>query len=370
MTKYFLWEWAPSPHLGNILDGLASMGADVEYLVGNEAYRHRQDQGWPLPNWSSVPISVLGDRAAISDLIENSHPSDVHICAGLRANRFIKNVVAELRKRRRTFFVFLETIDERTILRHIKRPMYRFGFFRNRSSIEGVLAAGLSTGSWVSKRGVPSAKIFDFGYFLSGQNLKIDSLQRDDQFRLLFVGSLIERKRVDLILDALPALPGSVRLDIVGDGPLREALEDKAEAHSAGRVTFHGTKEMKEIPEFLLGSDCLVLPSTHDGWGAVISEAMILGTPVVCSNGCGASIVVQASGFGRVFEKDSLEGLQVALMEQIREGPVTSQKRARLASWSNCLTAGAGASYLSDIVQFLRVGGSRPLSPWQRTGSL
>jgi hypothetical protein len=56
-----------------------------------------------------------------------------------------------------------------------------------------------------------------------------------------------------------------------------------------------------EVPRAMAQADCLVLPSIHDGWGAVASESLMVGTPVVCSDACGVAGVVQASGVGGVF---------------------------------------------------------------------
>lgn len=45
-------------------------------------------------------------------------------------------------------------------------------------------------------------------------------------------------------------------------------------------------------------ADVLVLPSWHDGWGAVVSEALMAGTPAIASDACGSAGVVRASGVG------------------------------------------------------------------------
>ena len=60
---------------------------------------------------------------------------------------------------------------------------------------------------------------------------------------LIYVGALIDWKRVDLLVDACARLVDKVdfRLDIVGDGPERRSLETRVRALSlTSRVTFHG----------------------------------------------------------------------------------------------------------------------------------
>jgi glycosyltransferase involved in cell wall biosynthesis len=52
-----------------------------------------------------------------------------------------------------------------------------------------------------------------------------------------------------------------------------------------------------------------VLPSRFDGWGAVVNEALMVGTPVICSDRCGASDVIENGRNGYVFEADNADAL-------------------------------------------------------------
>ena len=61
-----------------------------------------------------------------------------------------------------------------------------------------------------------------------------------EPFRLLFVGRLVERKGVDVLLQAIAQLSGSpVRLTIVGDGPLQNSLRERAAQLGIG-IRAHG----------------------------------------------------------------------------------------------------------------------------------
>ena len=50
---------------------------------------------------------------------------------------------------------------------------------------------------------------------------------------------------------------------------------------------------MSKIGNTIYQADNLVLPSSHDGWGAVTTEALMVGTPVICSDTCGSSLIVK-----------------------------------------------------------------------------
>ena len=60
---------------------------------------------------------------------------------------------------------------------------------------------------------------------------------------------------------------------------------------------------MSKISEIINQVDCLSASSYHDGWGAVVSEALLIGIPVICSDTCGSSVIVKASGFGGIFHQ-------------------------------------------------------------------
>ena len=66
---------------------------------------------------------------------------------------------------------------------------------------------------------------------------------------------------------------------------------------------------MSEVYQFINVADCLVLPSKHDGWGTVVSEALISGVPAICSDTCGVAEVVKLSNYGGVFKSGNIEDL-------------------------------------------------------------
>lgn len=104
---------------------------------------------------------------------------------------------------------------------------------------------------------------------------------------LVFVGALIRRKAVDVLLDALPAVlsacPGA-RLVVVGEGPEREALERQAlQLGLTGSVTFVGAQSRAETAAWMRRARIFVLPSREEAFGVVLLEALASGTPCVAS---------------------------------------------------------------------------------------
>ncbi|MEZ5291093.1 MAG: glycosyltransferase [Vicinamibacterales bacterium] len=106
--------------------------------------------------------------------------------------------------------------------------------------------------------------------------------------RLLAVGRLVPKKGFDVLIDALAALDGDWRLDLVGDGPERAALEGRAAAAGvAGRITWHGGLGHDELPSMYRAASIVVVPSVvdaagdRDGLPNVLLEAMASGCAVV-----------------------------------------------------------------------------------------
>jgi glycosyltransferase involved in cell wall biosynthesis len=104
--------------------------------------------------------------------------------------------------------------------------------------------------------------------------------------RYLFVGRLIERKGIDVLLDAFRDVHGG-ELWIAGDGPLRHLVERAAADDACVRLVGH--VDGVELERLYREADVLVLPSYYDVWGLVVNEAQVHGLPVIASDEVGAA---------------------------------------------------------------------------------
>jgi glycosyltransferase involved in cell wall biosynthesis len=125
---------------------------------------------------------------------------------------------------------------------------------------------------------------------------------RRDKRTVLYFGRISWKKRIDLLIDALAAVP-EARLVIAGndDEALTPRLQQRArEAGVSERVTFAGAIDAAAKWELLAGAAMVVLPSISENFGNVVLEAMMMETPVVLSDGVGLAEAVRNAGAGIV----------------------------------------------------------------------
>ncbi len=73
--------------------------------------------------------------------------------------------------------------------------------------------------------------------------------------------------------------------------------------------------------------DLLILPSIFDGWGAVVNEALGRGMRVLCSNGCGSSVLLDGEQRGSVFNLEAND-FELHLVKWLKKGKVSEEERA------------------------------------------
>lgn len=151
---------------------------------------------------------------------------------------------------------------------------------------------------------------------------------------LLSVGQLIERKANDLVIGALPSLPGFTLL-LVGEGPERNRLANLAlRLGVADRVRFIGAVPHRELAEIYSAADILVLASSREGWPNVLLESMACGTPVVASNIWGNPEVVAAPEAGCLMEERTSAGVATAVQRLFARMPDRKDTRCYAENFS------------------------------------
>lgn len=184
---------------------------------------------------------------------------------------------------------------------------------------------------------------------------------RDGQ-RLLFVGRLTNQKGAEHLLHALSSMKTpAASLDIVGDGPNREALKQLAQQLGvASRIRWHGQLSQAELSPLYQRAAAVVIPSVDEGLGLVAVEALLCETPVVAFDSGGLRDVIQHEKTGLLVKPGDRAALASALDNLLaRDGRGSQLGRAgRLYALSAFAPESAARRYAEIYRQVLGANAS------------
>jgi glycosyltransferase involved in cell wall biosynthesis len=139
---------------------------------------------------------------------------------------------------------------------------------------------------------------------------------------ILYVGRVSKEKNIE----ALCKLQDYYNIEIVGDGPEKEALESKY-----NKVKFLGYKTGQELANCYSKADVFCFPSKLDTFGIVMIEAMSLGTPVAAYPVTGPKDVIEQDITG-VMNSD----LKTAIDAALKLDRDIVKKHSQIWTWEKC----------------------------------
>lgn len=174
---------------------------------------------------------------------------------------------------------------------------------------------------------------------------------------VLGVGRLVEQKNFGTLIRAvaLACETRPLRLLLIGDGPLGDALS--AQAAAAGLAgNFEIIPPVANPMPFLAQATVVALPSWWEGASNVLLEAIACGTAIVASRTAGsADEVLEGGRFGVLVDPGDAPDLARGLLQQVGEGAVLPGDRALQFSRKAALEAYAGL-----LIAQARAAASRP----------
>jgi glycosyltransferase involved in cell wall biosynthesis len=158
-----------------------------------------------------------------------------------------------------------------------------------------------------------------------------------DKVIFLYVGRLIKRKNVDLIIGAAQQINDErIAVVVAGDGEERASLE--ALANGASGVTFVGAVAPDDLPLYYAAADALILPADREPWGLVINEAMACGLAVIAHGDCGAAVDLVGPDVGvklRTFSVHELaEAMRLVGCDAEKRQAMRQRALAKIQTWS------------------------------------
>jgi glycosyltransferase involved in cell wall biosynthesis len=188
---------------------------------------------------------------------------------------------------------------------------------------------------------------------------------------VVFVGRLRKYKGVDVLLDAFATvrarLPGA-RLDILGEGPHRRALEAKAErlgllgGGEGAAVRFRGFVSPAEKVALLSAAHVSVCPSPKEGWGLTVIESNACGTAVVASRSPGLVDSVRDGETGLLVPHGDAAALAAAMTRVLEDGALRARLETGATAWAGTFTWDRCADEAHAVLE-RALGGARATAP-------
>ena len=147
---------------------------------------------------------------------------------------------------------------------------------------------------------------------------------------VLGVGRLVHQKGFERLLEAFGRIrPPGVHLVILGDGPERASLVERAEELEIEEY-FHLPGRVSDVETWYRHAECFVLSSRYEGWPNVLMEAIANGCPAV-SFDCnyGASEILEGSAYGLLVPEGDVEALAAAMGRVLNDEALRRDLAAR-----------------------------------------
>lgn len=370
MAKWHIINWTNqlAIHQSALARAMCEMGWEVTIVAAEPISPDRRAMGWQVPDFGDAKIVLNPSFRDVDLLLSHRLKDTIHIFGAALEYHWGNYAlwrVSQFKCKTGLMSEASEPDGWKAPLRWVKHTSRRILFVRK---LQFVLGMGQLGVKWFKKCGYPPPKLFPFMYIVEPAS---DELPRSENqlFTVIYVGQLIPRKRVDLLIRAFATLPeNAAQLIIVGDGVERGRLQRLSlQLGIQKQIQWQGALSYSQAREWMRQADVLVLPSRYDGWGAVVSEALLAGTPVICTDHCGAADLLRETWRGEVVPRNNVTALSQALEKRLNMGQVNNALRKRIQDWAHCLSGQSAARYLDAVFNHVYAGAERPVPPWYST---
>lgn len=380
--KFITWQPVLTDHQAFTFQALAQeAGIPVVAYVSTLEDSVRKAQGWTDTQVTSVDRYLIPKRGFLRYCYHqlHKHRAEIHLFGSPFQQPRLMICILLAAWLRIEFYLISEPYspgvdsylsDTVNLLGRFKtafRPwVYRAYVFLIRDRVAGIFAISKFALTQYAQAGMPWSKLFPFGYFIPAAKSIAEPRVftgpvKGRNLRIIFVGSLIRRKGIDLLQEAVLHLHEQgylLKVDIYGPG------DESSLLHSCPAISYCGTIPFGDAQGIISEYDLLVLPSRYDGWGVVVNEALCAGVPVVCSDMTGAGNVAESLGAGLTFNSGDESSLSDVLLRLLGDPSLLAEMRIAASCASLTLQPVIAARYMLEIVRAPVDRKSNLPSPW------
>jgi glycosyltransferase involved in cell wall biosynthesis len=332
--KICIWENISSPHQSFFFREL-SKNVDLEVRYIEKFHDERVDLGWSDNNF--LPKNEKYVEPNLKDALDTLEDwkERIHVIPGISyeitrelVEYFIENNVKWCHWSERSGIGLAKKLKFNINLFNLFQPLVSKVLKGSYAKKINKYALGAFSQGDLAKKdyidwGIKESKIENLFY-------TIDELKIDNNFKLelknslvdkkifLYVGSLDQRKGIDLLLKSFAKLKNFdnkwILLFIGHDksNGVYESLSNKLNLKN--KVFFLGPKPIEDIVNYMSISDVFVLPTLFDGWGAVLNEACQVGKAIISTTECGASShIIKKNINGIIVKAGNINSLKHAM---------------------------------------------------------
>jgi glycosyltransferase involved in cell wall biosynthesis len=152
-----------------------------------------------------------------------------------------------------------------------------------------------------------------------GDAIPVDEIKTraaNNPLQIIFLGNIIERKGLHILLEALGHQTADIKLDIVGSLDSEPKYAQAMQAKASGlkpKITFHSALDRDPLKKLLRAAHVLVVPSSYEGFGIVYLEGMSFGLPAIGTTAGAAGEIITNNKNGFLIEPNDPASLAAIL---------------------------------------------------------
>lgn len=374
--KLFFWQNINSIHQSVFFRELATNSAfDTTLVVTEKIHPQRVEMGWGSPEIEGLNVIDLSenDEAWTYIIDNNKDANSIHMFSGIHAfPKVFRSLNYAISKKCRVG-IFTEPYDFRGFkgfLRQMRGYFYKWKYDKH---IDIILTTGKIGVNQFLSFGFSDTKVFEWAYCVEKSANK-NYLDLNESFKIIYAGSMIPRKGFDILLKAfqllkLQGLDFKANLYCLKEDDLENQFQILDSLDLSKNVKLFPFLPNLNLREKIVENDLFILPSRHDGWGAVVSESLAEGIPVLVSNKAGSSTLINQFN-GAIIDELTPKGIQEAIMNFINRGKYNLKERENIKRLYEENTSGFSlVLYFNEIIKFVYNESSttKPRIPWSLT---
>lgn len=327
------------------------LGSDYKFIATEPISEERRELGYSDMNRLYPFVITTYDKKENENIAMNLGLKSDIVLIGSAPDRFIEERI----KQDKITFRYSERIYKKGLWRafdpRLIRSILKTHTKYRRKKMYMLCASAYAAGD-LSMMGAYPGKLYKWGYFTEVYTYDIDKLIKSKlsgKLEIMWCGRLIDLKHPEIAILLARYLKNrsyEFLLKIIGFGPLKNKLERDIEKYELqnfvkllGAMPFSKVREQMEMANiFIFTSDY------HEGWGAVLNEALNSGCAVVASHAIGAvPYLIKHKHNGLIYYnndiKDLFDNVEILIRDRSLMEKLGKNAYFRMANTWNAKTA-------------------------------